>query len=155
MMSVRFTVLKPASVNATWYVPGLRSTILYWPAVSVTTVRVFSINTGLDASTVTPGRTAPVPSFTTPAIATCALAMAGTRHTAAPSSAVHKPTRRMTSPLFGPLPHEGVAALDLTGGLGRCQVEKLPTVRSVRSRGAPSGRAPGPARPRARPSRHP
>src|SRR5689334_1675105 len=51
----------------------------YWPAPSVTTVRVFSINAGLDASTVTPGRTAPEPSRTTPAMDPCAIAAAGRR----------------------------------------------------------------------------
>src|SRR5258705_8576264 len=96
--------------------PGLRSTILYWPAVSVTAVRVFSISTGLDASTVTPGRTAPVPSFTTPAIATCALAMAGTKQAAAQSSAVHRTTRRMTSPFRSASVCRGLQRLTLRGG---------------------------------------
>ena len=41
---------------------------LYWPVPSVTTVRVFSRSAGLDASTVTPGSTAPDASLTTPAI---------------------------------------------------------------------------------------
>src|SRR3954453_7580833 len=45
---------------------------LYWPLASVVAIRVFSINAGLEASTVTPGRTAPEESFTTPAIALCA-----------------------------------------------------------------------------------
>src|SRR4029453_3407374 len=40
----------------------------YWPLPSVTPVRVFSINAGLEASTVAPGRTAPELSFTTPVI---------------------------------------------------------------------------------------
>src|SRR5688572_19816920 len=40
----------------------------YCPAPSVTTVRTFSINAGLAASTVTPGSTAPDESLTTPAI---------------------------------------------------------------------------------------
>ena len=44
--------------------PGLRSTILYCPVLSVTTERVFSISAGLDASTVTPGSTAPEVSLT-------------------------------------------------------------------------------------------
>src|SRR6266508_720266 len=80
--------------------PGLRSTILYWPAPSVMTVRVFSINAGLDASTVTPGSTAPLPSFTTPAIATCALLVLGMRNTPAQITARHNTTRRsISSPL--------------------------------------------------------
>ena len=68
----RLTVLKPASVNVTVYMPGRRSTILYWPVLSVTTERTFSIREGLDASTVTPGRTAPDVSLTSPAIDACA-----------------------------------------------------------------------------------
>ena len=38
------------------------------PRSSVTTVRTFSMSSGLEASTVTPGSTAPVVSFTVPAI---------------------------------------------------------------------------------------
>src|SRR6266852_6776108 len=48
--------------------PGRRSTILYRPSPSVTTVRAFSIRAGLAASTVTPGSTPPDVSLTTPAI---------------------------------------------------------------------------------------
>src|SRR4029079_19008105 len=40
----------------------------YCPLPSVTALRTFSISAGLDASTVTPGRTAPDASLTTPAI---------------------------------------------------------------------------------------
>ena len=47
--------------------------ILYCPCASVDTERTFSISTGLDASTVTPGITAPLVSFTTPAIPLAAL----------------------------------------------------------------------------------
>src|SRR5260221_701241 len=54
--------------------PGRRSTILYCPAPSVVTDRVFSIRTSLATSTVTPGRTAPDASLTTPAIVLCARA---------------------------------------------------------------------------------
>jgi len=68
-MPSRLTVLKPDSVNVTEYVPGTRLMILYWPSPSVTTVRLFSISAGLDASTVTPGMTPPLASRTTPAIA--------------------------------------------------------------------------------------
>src|SRR5262249_9090721 len=67
----------------------------YWPAPSVIAVRVFSISAGLDASTVTPGSTAPVPSFTTPAIATCARAVAGSRNAAPHTTAAQNTTRRM------------------------------------------------------------
>jgi len=42
--------------------------ILYSPCSSETAVLTFSISTSLDASTVTPGMTAPDVSFTTPAI---------------------------------------------------------------------------------------
>src|SRR4029453_1591449 len=48
--------------------PVGRLTMRYWPLPSVTTVRVFSINAGLEASTVAPGSTAPELSFTTPVI---------------------------------------------------------------------------------------
>ncbi len=50
----RFVVLKPTSVNETAYVPGRRFSIRYWPVLSVTAVRVFSMSAGLAASTVTP-----------------------------------------------------------------------------------------------------
>src|SRR5437588_11392375 len=41
---------------------------LYRPSPSLTTVRAFSIRAGLAASTVTPGKTAPDASLTTPAM---------------------------------------------------------------------------------------
>src|SRR5262245_39052815 len=50
--------------------------MLYWPCESDTTVRTFSISAGLDASTVTPGRTPPEVSCTTPAMP-CANVAAG------------------------------------------------------------------------------
>ncbi len=49
----------------------------YVPASSLTTVRTFSISTGLDASTVTPGSTPPDESLTTPAIEAWAYTMPG------------------------------------------------------------------------------
>ena len=55
-------------VNVTVYVPGLRSTIRYWPVAPATTDRMRSIKAGLDASTVTPGSTAPEESRTVPVI---------------------------------------------------------------------------------------
>src|SRR5688572_6291111 len=73
----RLKVLKPGNVNVTEYVPGRRSTIRYCPPPSVTTVRTFSMSTGLLASTVTPGSTAPDVSFTVPVIVACANAMVG------------------------------------------------------------------------------
>src|SRR5262249_7900337 len=48
---------------------------------SLTTERTFSIRTGLDASTDTPGRTAPEASLTTPVMAACASAAAGRSRT--------------------------------------------------------------------------
>src|SRR5256712_6854615 len=82
----RLTVVKPGSANVTEYVPGRRSMILYWPCESVNDVRVFSMRIGLVASTVTPGRTAPELSFTTPAMTLWADAPAGSaRQTTATS----------------------------------------------------------------------
>ena len=46
---------------------------------SLTTERTFSIRTGLAASTVTPGSTAPDVSLTTPVMAACANAAAGSK----------------------------------------------------------------------------
>ena len=81
--SSRCTVVNPPSENFTTYVPGGRVTMRYWPVPSVTTVRTFSVNAGLEASTVTPGRTAPDESLTTPAIVACANATRGRISTAA------------------------------------------------------------------------
>src|SRR5262245_4271812 len=52
--------------------PGLRSMIRYCPVPSVTADRVFSIRTGLETSTVTPGRTAPDASRMVPVSDPCA-----------------------------------------------------------------------------------
>src|SRR5258706_9694679 len=79
----RFVVMNPGRANVTTYVPGLRSTILYNPSLSVSTERTLSIRTGLAASTETPGSTAPVASFTTPAMALCAEATLGSMTTTA------------------------------------------------------------------------
>src|ERR1044072_1621205 len=49
----------------------------YWPEPSVTTDRCFSMTTGLAASTVTPGSTAPEVSRTTPVIEPWAATAAG------------------------------------------------------------------------------
>ena len=75
----RFTELNPVNENVTAYVPGRRSTIRYWPEPSVIAERTFSMRTGLAASTVTPGSTAPDASFTTPAMDACAYTTDGTR----------------------------------------------------------------------------
>src|SRR5882672_1024735 len=68
VMPSRLTLRNPVSVNATVYSPGRRSAILYVPALSVTALRDPSMSAELDASTVTPGSTAPDASFTTPAM---------------------------------------------------------------------------------------
>src|SRR5262249_44129374 len=59
--------------------PGRRSMIRYCPVLSVTAERVFSMSAELDASTVTPGSTAPEASRTVPVSAACASAGAGSR----------------------------------------------------------------------------
>jgi hypothetical protein len=71
-MSSRLIVLNPASVNVTEYLPGSRLMMRYCPVPSVTAERVFSMRTGLAASTVTPGSTAPEASLITPLIDACA-----------------------------------------------------------------------------------
>src|SRR5262245_56613656 len=82
---------KPVKLNVTTYWPGRKSTILYWPLPSVVTDRVFSIRTSLDASTVTPGSTAPDVSLTTPTIALWAWATLGTS-TSTANAAMRNPT---------------------------------------------------------------
>src|SRR5665213_426549 len=67
-MPSRFSVLKPEREKVTVDTPPRNCSILNCPAPSVTTVRVFSIKAGLEASTVTPGMTAPDVSRTIPAI---------------------------------------------------------------------------------------
>src|SRR5262245_8105990 len=52
--------------------------IRYCPVLSVTAERVFSMSTGLEASTVTPGRTAPEASRTVPVKEACARTGTGT-----------------------------------------------------------------------------
>src|SRR3954462_5502317 len=71
----------------------------YRPFASVVTDRTFSISAGLLASTVTPGSTAPVVSFTTPANELCARAVAGSsRH---PNATANKnPIRLLNMPLL-------------------------------------------------------
>jgi hypothetical protein len=59
-------------------VPGCKLSIRYWPVESVVAERAFSISAGLDASTVTPGSTAPDASLTVPARVTCAHTALGT-----------------------------------------------------------------------------
>src|SRR5262249_27014302 len=81
--------------------PGTRSRILYWPALSDTTLRVFSMSEGLAASTVTPGRIAPLVSLTTPAIDAWAELSRGMRNTAALSRTKHDNARRILPPVVG------------------------------------------------------
>src|SRR5262252_379354 len=64
--------------------------ILYCPEPSVMAVRVLSINAGLDASTVTPGSTAPDVSLTRPAIVVSANAVTGTINTHARVATAHR-----------------------------------------------------------------
>ena len=98
----RLYVLNPFSVNATVYMPDLRFMIRYCPIPSVTTVRTFSMSAGLAASTVTPGRTAPDASLTTPVMDDWASVWADA---AMGNSAAHASTAtapidtRITSPL--------------------------------------------------------
>src|SRR5205823_4433689 len=66
---------------------GRRSTIVYRPSASVTTVRTFSIKAGLAASTVTPGSTPPDVSLTTPATPLACCAEATTAHNSDVTSA--------------------------------------------------------------------
>src|SRR3982751_2277818 len=69
--------------------------IRYSPLLSVVTDRTFSIRAGLDASTVTPGRTAPDVSLTTPVMDACAAARAGTSTTHASNGTISRATLRI------------------------------------------------------------
>src|SRR6187402_2643558 len=92
----RTTVEKPGSSNLTVYVPGLSATIEYVPEPLVTVERVFSISTGLDTSTVTPGNTPPDASLTVPEIAlVCAEANTGVRTKT--SKAIQRTVERITT----------------------------------------------------------
>src|SRR5438093_13651218 len=73
--------------------------ILYWPLRSVMVDRAFSISAGLETSTVTPGRTAPLESLTVPAMAvSCARA----------APAAHKTRRDVRSDRRTTLPMPGL-----------------------------------------------
>src|SRR5918995_6916870 len=95
--------------------------IWYLPLPSVTAVRTFSIKAGLEASTVTPGSTAPDASCTAPAIEAWADAMAG------------KSTRHRTSQgaLLADIPAQrlGWLALYLLGALRAPKAPVLPSAR--------------------------
>src|SRR5687767_2305733 len=73
----------------------------YCPASSLTTDRTFSMSAGLAASTVTPGSTAPDGSLTTPVMAACANAAAGTSKTISRSAADRRTNARMGFLLTG------------------------------------------------------
>src|SRR5713226_5781922 len=75
--------------------------MLYRPALSVMVERVFSISAGLDASTVTPGSTAPEESCTRPEMLACAAACAGKRSIAAQTNTSAVINRRMSGLLGG------------------------------------------------------
>src|SRR5437773_2033382 len=96
----RFTVLKPGSVNVSAYVPARRSMMRYWPEPSVTAERVLSMSAGLDASTVTPGSTAPDASRTVPVTAACA--NSGTGSSRRTTNARHVVAVRMGQSLLLP-----------------------------------------------------
>ena len=92
-----FKVENPVSVNVTVYVPGSRLSMRYCPVASVVADRVFSISTGLDASTVTPGSTAPDASLTVPPRAAWAYNADGTRATHARTTMILAIERMSTS----------------------------------------------------------
>src|SRR5206468_631509 len=66
----------------------------YSPRSSVTALRTFSISTGLDASTVTPGRTAPDVSVTTPVMLAALVPCANTEVGKIVSNAAARRARR-------------------------------------------------------------
>src|SRR5687768_10431393 len=115
----RLTVLNPVRVNVTVYTPGRRSTIRYCPFTSEIEERTFSMRTSLDASTSTPGSTAPDESLTRPAIADCAKAAVGTRTNAEPITAAIKRVRTddrfvcMTPPVVTATPARGTGVVDV------------------------------------------
>src|SRR4030095_8224336 len=79
--------------------------IWYWPEPSVTVVRIFSMSTGLAASTVTPGSTAPDVSFTTPVMDAWANAAVGRTASRKSAAATRISTRLIrTSWLRDPRP---------------------------------------------------
>src|SRR4051812_14433958 len=107
VMPSRLMLANPGSANVTVYDPGRRSTILYSPRSSVMTERTFSIRAGLEASTVTPGSTAPLVSFAEPAIAvSCAAAIPGNATETTSSTTLRNNLRIETPPSNdqGPVP---------------------------------------------------
>ncbi len=110
---VRVTTEKPGMVKVTEYTPGRRSTMRYWPALSVIAVLTPSISTGLLASTVTPGSTPPEASLTTPARALCADTLVASRTDHMPTNTTtevfdrHRASPWLTSQAFGECPAGG------------------------------------------------
>src|SRR6185436_5857696 len=88
--------------NVTLYTPGRRSMILYCPWPSVTADRERSISAGLDASTVTPGSTAPEESRTTPAIAVCPWAKRSREQRRTAAVRTRRTNTRVRSPMMPP-----------------------------------------------------
>ena len=122
----RLTTVNPVKANATVAVPGRRSTIRYCPEPSVTASRVFSMSTGLDASTVTPGRTAPDESRTTPVMEACANATAGTSRRSANAA---KPCRNLS---MNQLPSSDVEIRFRCTRSFRHAMEFIPSLQGVR-----------------------
>src|SRR5688500_18362356 len=116
-MSARRTVENPGRENVTVYVPPRRSMMRYCPSPSVVAVRTFSIKSGLVTSTVTPGRTAPLVSFTMPVMVAWAKAADGVS-TSDPTRTRHAAgTLRMRTPLSGTGPFIGRLGDGPGGGL--------------------------------------
>src|SRR5688500_8234860 len=65
----------------------------YCPEPSLMAVRTFSMRAGLEASTVTPGRTAPDGSLMTPLMVACAQATWGASQTTVMTTATRKAAR--------------------------------------------------------------
>src|SRR5215831_2647945 len=115
----RFTVVNPVNANVTEYVPGSRSTTRYCPVPSVSAVRVFSMSTGLDTSTVTPGRTPPDGSLTVPAMVACASTVPGKTTAITASDAILKQLRMAIPPALCVLCHvEAYGRTSLIGQVG-------------------------------------
>src|SRR5262249_34643887 len=78
----------------------------YWPDSLVTTERVFSMSAELDASTETPGMTAPEESLTVPTIEAWAWAMTGMTTTATRTRIAFTNLRIMTSKMIPAPPRD-------------------------------------------------
>src|SRR5215467_9285644 len=103
----------------------------YWPLPSLTAVLTFSIRTGLLASTVAPGSTAPDVSLTVPVRATCADARAGTRARPARTNTILRSTDIIPSSQYGVVQASVVTAEHAASGF-----ELARYFRGVGSRGS-------------------